>query len=242
MSRMKHVLVFVTLCALVAGAFGQGVSTELEVSTPGHAEEHHSMGQRLAGALRSMGLPDPLVIAAISTLPIVELRGAVPVGHLLADIPNRPDLRSKVQGAVWVYALAVAGNMLPIPFIILFLGPLSRFCMRFKLGKVFFEWLFARTRKKTAEIEKYETLGLMVFVAIPLPVTGGWTGAMAAWMLGMEFKHAMWSILLGVMIAGLIMTVVSFMGWLGAAVAGGVLLALVISAVLRMFKKEQAET
>ena len=238
MSRIKALLLLALVASLNLHVYGQAESS---MAAPHQAAEteHHSIGERVAGALRSMGLPDPLVIAAISTLPIVELRGAVPVGHLLVDMPNRPGLRAKIQAAAWVYALAVAGNMVPIPFIILLLGPLSRVCMRVKPGRLFFEWLFARTRKKTAEIEKYETLGLMIFVAIPLPVTGGWTGAMAAWMMGMEFKHAMWSILLGVMIAGLIMTVVSFMGWLGAALAGVVLLALVVSALLRMFKKEQ---
>jgi len=132
--------------------------------------------------------------------------------------------------------------MIPIPFILLFLGPVSRFLMRFPVGKRFFDWLFARTRKKTAEIEKYETLGLTVFVAIPLPATGGWTGAMAAFLLGMKFNHSMWSIFLGVVIAGVIMTVLSLMGWLGAAVAGVVLMGMAVAAMARMLKKEELRT
>jgi uncharacterized membrane protein len=73
----------------------------------------------------------------------------------------------------------------------------------------------------------------MLFVAIPLPVTGGWTGAMAAFLLGISFWKSMLYIFLGVMIAGVIMTILSLMGWLGAAIAGVILLALVISAVLQ---------
>ncbi|MBN1269498.1 MAG: small multi-drug export protein [Kiritimatiellae bacterium] len=177
--------------------------------------------------MRNSGLPDAAVVLAISTLPIVELRGAIPAGHIMGMNP-------------WlVYVLAVIGNMLPIPFILLLLGPVSKWCMRFRIGKVFFDWLFARTRRKAAGIEKYETLGLTIFVAIPLPVTGGWTGAAAAFLMGMKFQHAMLSILFGVMIAGVIMTVLALMGWLGALVAGVVLIGLAVSALLGMFKREE---
>ena len=112
------------------------------------------------------------------------------------------------------------------------------------LGKRFFDWLFdwlfARTRKKTAGIEKYEFFGLTVFVAIPLPVTGAWTGAMAGWLMGLKPVSAFFSILLGVMIAGVIMTVLSLMGWLGAAIAGTVLLVLLASVLLKSFRSPPA--
>ncbi len=132
-----------------------------------------------------------------------------------------------------VYLIAVAGNMIPIPFILLLLGPVSNFLMRFPVGKRFFDWLFARTRKKSAKIEKYEALGLTLFVAIPLPVTGGWTGAMAAFLMGVPFGKAMLYILMGVMIAGVIMTVLSLLGWIGAFIAGAVLLVLATGTILR---------
>jgi uncharacterized membrane protein len=105
--------------------------------------------------------------------------------------------------------------------------------MRFPIGKKFFDWLFARTRRKSADVEKYEELGLMIFVAVPLPVTGGWTGAMAAFLMGLPFWKSMLFILLGVMIAGVIMTILSLLGWIGALIAGTVLLALAASAVLK---------
>jgi uncharacterized membrane protein len=217
---------FVWVNATPGWADEAGAEPTAEEVYDGH-DEHESIGQRIAFALRRLGWPDELVVVAISTLPIVELRGAVPAGHIMGMNP-------------WaVYALAVVGNMIPIPFILLLLGPLSRFFMRFRIGKLFFDWLFARTRRKTANIEKYETLGLTIFVAIPLPVTGGWTGSMAAFLMGIKFHHAMLSILLGVMIAGVIMTVLSLLGWIGALIAGVVLIGLAVSAVLQLFKKEQ---
>lgn len=185
-----------------------------------------STGRKLADYLRGRGVSKPATIVAISVLPIVELRGAIPVGHLLyPDTEKSTRLgRDDLERSARIFFYAVLGNMLPVPFILLLLGPISRLCMKADLGKRFFEWLFARTRRKTADIEKYETLGLTVFVAIPLPATGAWTGAMAGWLLGMSFAHSMLSIFLGVLIAGVIMTALALMGWIGAAVAGIVLL------------------
>ena len=189
-------------------------------------EREHEMhrGEKIARWMEDKGLNRTASVAVISTLPIVELRGAVPVGINAFKMP-------------WwkVYLIAVAGNMLPIPFILLLLGPVSNFLMRFAIGRKFFDWLFARTRKKSASIEKYEALGLTLFVAIPLPVTGGWTGAMAAFLMGIPFWKSMLYILMGVMIAGVIMTILALLGWIGAAIAGAVLLALAASAVLKSF-------
>jgi uncharacterized membrane protein len=193
-------------------------------------EGHHSIGREIATWLNSHGVPEEAAVVMVATLPIVELRGAIPIGINLFEMREQWWL---------VYILAVAGNMIPIPIILLTLGPISKFCMRFKLGRVFFDWLFARTRRKSASIEKYETLGLAIFVAIPLPVTGGWTGSMAAFLMGIKFKHAMWSILLGVMIAGAIMTALSLLGWIGAIIAAVVLIGLAVSALLGMFKSEE---
>lgn len=185
-------------------------------------------GERIAHTLKKSGWPPELVILTISTLPIVELRGSVPVGINLLNMN-------------WgrVFVLSVVGNMLPIPFILLFLGPLSRWCMKCRPGRIFFEWLFARTRRKSANIEKYETLGLTIFVAIPLPATGGWTGAMAAFLMGMKFHHALLSILLGVLIAGVIMTTLSLLGWVGAVIAGSALLALAVSSLSGWLRREE---
>lgn len=225
----RHVRWIILLCAAwVWCARGPSPARADDAAGAPREEAHHSTGERVAEALKQAGLPEELVVLAISTLPIVELRGAVPVGINLL----RMDWR-------WVYILAVAGNMIPIPFILLLLGPVSRFCMRFALGRRFFEWLFARTRRKGAGIEKYETLGLTIFVAIPLPATGGWTGAMAAFLMGMKFHHAMLSILLGVLIAGVIMTVLSLLGWVGALVAGAALIGLAVTALAGWLRREE---
>lgn len=216
----------------------------IERATPEAAAPapHKSTGQKIAESLREKGLSENLTITLISLLPIVELRGAIPVGHILAADPD-PSTRLGREDwlrAARIYLLAVVGNMLPVPFILWLLGPVSRLCMKVPLGKRFFDWLFARTRKKTAGIEKYEFFGLTVFVAIPLPVTGAWTGAMAGWLMGLKPLSAFFSILLGVMIAGVIMTVLSLMGWLGAAIAGTVLLVLLASVLLKSFRAPTA--
>jgi len=225
---MKKTLMLL-LAVIVVAAISMPVFAAAD-SQHGEAAElaHESIGMKIAKQLRRIGLPDVVTVLLISTLPIVELRGSIPVGHLFGMNP-------------WVtYFVSVAGNMIPIPFILLLLGPISRYLMRFRLGKLFFDWLFARTRRKSAGIEKYETLGLTIFVAIPLPVTGGWTGSMAAFLMGVKFHHAMLSILLGVMIAGVIMTVLSLMRWIGAIIAGVALIGVAVSSMAGWLKKEEA--
>ena len=215
--------------------------TILERASAEHATEvpHISTGQKIADFLQEKGLSKDAVIVAISTLPIVELRGAIPVGHVLfadTDKTTRLGKDDWIRSAR-IFLYAVIGNMLPVPFILLLLGPVSSLCMKIPLGKKFFEWLFARTRHKTADIEKYETLGLTIFVAIPLPATGAWTGAMAGWLLGMSFAHSMLSIFLGVLIAGVIMTALSLLGWIGALLAGVALLAFFLGILAKALKK-----
>ena len=161
-----------------------------------------------------MSLPAATVILA--TLPILELRGALPVAI--------------VGGMDWwvAYPLAVLGNMLPIPFIIWFLKPATDFLRRWSLGDRFVTWLFARTRRKGANIEKYEMWGLIAFVAIPLPVTGAWTGSMAGHLFGLKWYKTLLACFVGVCIAGVIVSILSIFAretfvWLfgGAAAAGG---------------------
>ncbi len=137
---------------------------------------------------------------ALATLPILELRGALPVALLWPPNPL----------PLWqAYPLAVFGNMIPIPFIIWFLEPATNFMRRWKLGDRFVEWLFARTRRKGARIEKWEFWGLVSFVAIPLPVTGAWTGSVACHVFGLKRHKALLACFMGVCIAGVIMSVLS---------------------------------
>ena len=108
---------------------------------------------------------------------------------------------------VETYILAVIGNMLPVIPLLLFLDPVSTYLRRFKIGDMFFSWLFTRTHYKHSErFEKYGTFALTIFVAIPLPVTGAWTGCAAAFVFGIKFRHALLAISAGVMIAGVIVT------------------------------------
>ena len=211
----------------------------LAFSVVASEEGHHSRGAKIVEWLAERGVPEDGAIMAISTLPIVELRGAVPAGHIIKDVPSMSGA-DKAKAALKIYLLAVLGNMIPVPFILLLLGPCSNILMKCKWGKSLMDWLFARTRKKTANIEEYEALGLTIFVAIPLPVTGAWTGAMAAFLMGTPFWQSLICILLGVMIAGVIMTLLSLLGWIGAAIAGVVLTALVVLPMIRYFNKKKA--
>ena len=139
----------------------------------------------------------PVATVILATLPILELRGALPVA-VLAGMP------------LWkAYPLAVFGNMIPIPFIIWFLEPATGYLRRWPLGDRFVTWLFARTRRKGARIEQWEFWGLVSFVAIPLPVTGAWTGSVACHVFGLNRYRSLLACFLGVCIAGIIMTVLS---------------------------------
>ena len=133
-------------------------------------------------------------------LPIIELRGAIPLGAALS-MPW------------WLnYICAVVGNMLPIPFILLFV---RKFIAWMTASRVrFFNriggWLTRKAEKNRGRIEKYSFWGVCLFVAIPLPITGAWTGSLVAATIDMKFWKAMLSCLLGVMIAGVIMTLASY--------------------------------
>jgi len=151
--------------------------------------------------LLNLGFAKELVVLVTSALPILELRGGIPVALGLFDFP-------------WYYALllAVIGNLLPVPFILLFLNSATRLLSRVPFFDRFLTWLFERTRRRGRIIEKYQRIGLILFVAIPLPVTGAWTGSLAAVLFGLRFRHAMLSIFIGVLIAGAIVTVLSLSG------------------------------
>ena len=171
-----------------------------------------------------------LIVVLIAALPIAELRVAIPVAIQTLDFP-------------WytAYLLAILGNMLPVPFILLFLEGGSCLLSRVPLFKKWLDWLFERTRRRGKVIQKYKRLGLVLFVAIPLPVTGAWTGALAAVLLGIGFKQAFFSILLGVLIAGVIVTCLTLLGWWGAIIAGVVLCGLAVFWLLRRRNQPEEE-
>jgi uncharacterized membrane protein len=135
----------------------------------------------------------PFVLAM---LPISELRGAIPYAWAQGVSP------------LLAYIISVLGNLVPIPFLLLLLGPVSKKLRKFKLFDKFFSWWFSHALKRSKIVEKYEAIGLLLFVAIPLPVTGAWTGSVVAFLLGFKFKIAFPIITLGVGVAGIIVTIV----------------------------------
>ena len=138
-----------------------------------------------------------LYLLMISMLPVVELRGSIPVAALL-DVP-------------WpeAYALCVLGNMVPVPFLILFGRQAFAFLRRGILKRPV-RWVEDRMGEKSKTVLRYRALGLLLLVAIPLPGTGAWTGSLVAAILNMRIKHAFWVILARVMIAGIVMTILSY--------------------------------
>ena len=172
--------------------------------------------------LLNLGFTKELVVLIIATLPIFELRGALPVAINLFHFP-------------WYYALplAITGNLLPVPFILLLLNVATRLLSRIGLFKRILDWLFERTRRRGRVVERYERIGLVLFVAIPLPFTGAWTGSLAAVLFGLKFKQAFLSIFIGVFIAGIIVTCLSLLGWTGAVIAGLALGGLAVAGLLR---------
>lgn len=134
----------------------------------------------------------------LSMLPVSELRGAM-IYAASVEIPLRDAL-----------AISIVGNLIPVLPILLTLGPLSQLGSRFALGERFFDWLFARARSKSEKVKRYEALGLTLFVCIPLPVTGAWTGAAIAFVLGIKTRNAFLAITAGVMLAGIIMSIVAY--------------------------------
>ncbi|HOM79907.1 MAG TPA: small multi-drug export protein [Candidatus Cloacimonas acidaminovorans] len=153
--------------------------------------------------LKAKGVAPELIVVIISMIPVVELRGSIPVAILLFNIP-------------WLEAavLSIIGNMIPVPFLLLLIDWFLGLISKVKPGRKFTEWLFTRTRRKGKSIEKYEEIGLVVFVGIPLPGTGGWTGALAANIFGLRFWRSMLFIFLGVIMAAIIVTALSLMGTL----------------------------
>jgi uncharacterized membrane protein len=136
----------------------------------------------------------------LGALPISELRGAIPLGLSFGmSLPK----------AFW---LAVLGNISFIAPALFLFEPVSTKLRKFKLWSRFFDWLFERTKKNADTIQKYEALGLAIFVAVPLPMTGAWSGVVAATLFKIRFRYAFIAIVLGVIGAGLIVSTLCALG------------------------------
>ncbi len=137
-----------------------------------------------------------VTVLFLAALPVSELRGAIPVAIGVYGF-----------GPVSAYFVGVLGNLLPVPILLKLLGPVTELLRRSAVLDRLVSWLFARTRRRhSAQFERLGAMALVLFVAIPLPATGAWTGALIAHVFGIPFKYAFPLIALGVSIAGVLVT------------------------------------
>ncbi len=147
-------------------------------------------------AFFQQNFPPELAVFFIAMIPLIECRGAIPFGMLVLDMP------------LWeVLPIAIAGNILPVPFILLLIRPVIAWFKKTKLFSPLGHWIEAKADKNKDKVLKYSKWGLFLFVAIPIPGTGAWTGALVAALLDLRVKNAFITILLGMITAALIMTV-----------------------------------
>ena len=146
------------------------------------------------------GFPKEWVVMIVAALPISELRGAIPLGLFYG---------MSLSKAFW---LSLIGNVSFVGPALFLLEPVSQRLRKFKIWAKFFDWVFERTKKKAQTIQKYEALGLAIFVAIPLPMTGAWSGVIAASLFKIRFSYAFIAIVAGVIVAGLIVSVLCSLG------------------------------
>ena len=149
------------------------------------------------------------IVFIISMIPILELRGALLVAGPLLGVP--------VAKAI---PLCIIGNIIPVPFILLLITPVFKWMKGTKLFKPMVDKLEAKAMSKSDKIEKYEFWGLVLFVGIPLPGTGAWTGSLIAALLGVKFKKAFPTVILGIFMATVIMWFISYVLLGGVRVLG----------------------
>ncbi|KAL6983549.1 hypothetical protein U1Q18_016934 [Sarracenia purpurea var. burkii] len=185
-------------------------------------------GMGIANSLRRSGWPDEAVVFALATLPVIELRGAIPVGYWLQLKPGLLTI------------LSVIGNMVPVPFILLYLKKFATFLAgKNQSASHLLDLLFEKAKGKAGPVEEFQWLGLMLFVAVPFPGTGAWTGAIIASILDMPFWSAVSANFCGVLLAGLLVNLLVNLG-LKYAILAGIILSIVSTfmwSILRNLKK-----
>jgi len=140
--------------------------------------------------VEGLGVSPEIAVLLLATLPIFELRGSVPVGIGVFQLS---------VGKTALYS--IVGNMVPILPLLFLFDPVHRRLSRYPAFERFFAWIFRRTRRKGKMIERFKVVGLILFVAIPLPVTGAWTGSVAAFLFRIPVWQALPAIFCGVLIA-----------------------------------------
>lgn len=157
-----------------------------------------SLVQGIINAL-SGSISKEAIVFLISMIPILELRGALLVAG--------PILGVSVSTAI---PLCIIGNIIPVPFILLLITPIFRWMKGTKILKPMVDRLETKAMSKSDKIEKYEFWGLVLFVGIPLPGTGAWTGSLIAALLGIKFKKAFPAVIIGICMATVIMWFISY--------------------------------
>ena len=144
-----------------------------------------------------MSLGTALLIIGVSAAPVAELRGGIPLAISLEYPPAA------------AYLLAILGNLAVVPLVLIGLQYGEAILLRWKVSRALLQWVFARTRRKGRLIERAGPIALVLLVAIPLPGTGAWTGAIAAHLFGISMRKSLPWIGLGVLIAGIVVLLVS---------------------------------
>jgi uncharacterized membrane protein len=152
----------------------------------------------LFSGLTSLPFGKELIVFVISLMPILELRGGLIAASLLGLSP----LKS--------YIITVIGNILPVPFILWFINSILKWMRGSKHLSKIAKWLDEKVEKHKGQIEKYGFWGLVLFVGIPLPGTGAWTGCLIAAVLEMDRKKSFLAAMIGIIMASIIMMIVSF--------------------------------
>jgi uncharacterized membrane protein len=142
-----------------------------------------------------------IVTFILAMLPITELRGSIPWAYIATEIP-----------LALIFITSIGGNFLISIPIINLLDPSIKLFGRWKAGERFFSWLLNRTRSRGAMIEKYHFWGLVLFVGIPLPITGAWSGCVAAHLFGISKVKALFAILLGLFMSASIVSALLLTG------------------------------
>ena len=177
-----------------------------------------------------------LIVFVVSMVPIVELRGAIPIAEGLG------------LNILLYYPIAIIGNMLPVPVIYLFARKVLEWGKDKKLIGKFFTWCLEKGTKggeklKASAGNKGIFWALLIFVGIPLPGTGAWTGTLAASFLNLDFKTSISAVTLGVLLAGIIMSlgskIVATLGWTGIFAILAVSLVIVVVSIMIKKKKKQ---
>lgn len=151
------------------------------------------------------GVDKEFIIFIISLFPILELRGGMLAASLLGINFKR------------AFLICIIGNILPIPIVLLFLEKIFHLLGKWKVTQKIVNWLEKKAMSKREQIDKYGYLGLILFVGIPLPGTGAWTGSLLAVLLGLDKKKSFLCILVGILLAAIIMSIVSY-GILGSII------------------------